>query len=168
MWSTTASTLTLRLLVRWLLLAAWPLHLLVLVPLAVTESVAFLTAQPAVGDAALRLGAHYLCGAWLSFAVHETGHAVALTRGSGVARFTLIRTSWRFSITTEEVLDERRVIWVAVSGPGAAVAGGLLLWLIQPGWLLHGWYLTHALFLLPMFGDGRAVLHGFTAMRRKP
>lgn len=142
------------------------MHLVVIVPVCAAGLIAVATGQPAVSRALLLVTAHYVFGAWLSFALHETGHAVALDSAPGVAALTLTRTTWRFSVAPHGVLRGRDVVEAALSGPGSCVVVGVVLWMLRPEAMLHGWYIAHAVFLLPVFADGQALFHGAAAGSR--
>lgn len=132
---------------------------LVFVTLAIVTLVfALATDQPAIGLAALFLLAHDALGLWASFAVHELGHAVGLMNARGVSAVTVERNLLRLSITPHGSIRGRDAFVAAALGPACCIAIGLVLWVTVPQLLLHVWYLGHAVFLLPVFGDGRAMV----------
>ncbi|WP_146252255.1 hypothetical protein [Streptomyces carminius] len=104
-----------------------------------------------------------------SFALHESAHVVALRRVRTVTRIALERTAWRTSVVPEGTMTARQTAGVALAGPLSCVAVGALLWLPDLDRSLAWWYLAHAAFLLPLFGDGRALRHALrTARGRRP
>lgn len=123
-----------------------------------TLALAFATDQPAVTIAILALIAHDVLGLWGSFAIHELGHALVLTYAQGVSAITMERNHWRLSVTPHGTISGRDVFVAAVVGPGCCVAIGVVLWICAPHLMLHVWYLAHALFLTPLFNDGRALI----------
>ena len=88
MWSTTVSVLRARTVIRWLALAAWPMHLVFGASMAAATAVAIGFDQPGILGGLLTVGVHYVCGLCASFAIHELGHAVVLRRAPGVTAIT--------------------------------------------------------------------------------
>ncbi|GAA1747575.1 hypothetical protein [Aeromicrobium alkaliterrae] len=108
-----------------------------------------------------------VAGLTASFVLHEAAHLLGLRRIPTVASVRLERTVWRLSLIPAGTLTSRQLVAVALAGPGSCVAVGLLLALAVPGLWLHPWYLAHAVFVLPCFGDGRAILRAATAGRSR-
>lgn len=158
MWSARAERVGASLACRWLLLAAWPLHLAFGALVVATGSLAVVTEQTGISDAVVALVAHYVLGLCGSFALHELGHLFALSRAEGVTAITVERTLWRLSVSAHGRIRGRDALLAALAGPGACVAAGAALLLLAPHSHLHLWYLAHAVFLVPVFGDGRTVL----------
>lgn len=157
MWTATVRTVGPRTGAGWLLLAAWPVRLVFVAIAGATLAFAFATGQPMIGLAALFLFAHDLLGLWGSFAIHELGHAVVLMNAHGVSAVTLERSLLRLSITPHGSIRGRDAFLAAAFGPACCIAIGVGLWLAVPHLFLHVWYLGHAIFLLPVFGDGRTL-----------
>lgn len=99
-----------------------------------------------------------------SFVLHEAAHVVLLRRIPTVTRVVVTRTAWRTSVIPEGPMTPRQTARVAVAGPASCVLVGVLLLTSGVDRALSWWYLAHALFLLPCFGDGRTLLH--TARQR--
>lgn len=99
------------------------------------------------------------------FALHESAHALVLKRIRTVTHIVIERTVWRTSVIPEGTMTARQTALVALAGPAACVAVGTVLWLPGLDRSLAWWYLAHGVFLLPFFGDGRALLHGCLATR---
>lgn len=115
------------------------------------------------GDPGLALLALLFCKAAVlglvgSFAVHEAAHAAVLARSPGVTGITVERTGWRVSLIPEGTLTRARNAAVALSGPLTCGAIGAILYLTGLDRGLAWWYMLHLVFLLPLFGDGRALL----------
>ncbi|MGW3955945.1 hypothetical protein ACWEKM_34680 [Streptomyces sp. NPDC004752] len=92
-----------------------------------------------------------------SFALHEAAHVVTLKRIPTVTHIALHRTAWRTSVIPEGAMTARQTAGVALAGPLSCVIAGALLRLSGLDGSLAWWYLAHALFLLPCFGDGRTL-----------
>jgi hypothetical protein len=99
-----------------------------------------------------------------SFVVHETAHLLALRRLRTVTEVRLERTLWRLSLRPIGPMTPGQVAGVALAGPGACVVVGIALALALPESSVRWWYLAHAVFLLPVFGDGRALLGAVLAL----
>jgi hypothetical protein len=100
------------------------------------------------------------------FALHESAHALVLKRIRTVTHITIERTAWRTSVIAEGFMTARQTAVVALAGPSACIAVGALLWLPGLDRSLAWWYLAHIVFLLPFFGDGRALWHSLRAAPR--
>lgn len=100
-----------------------------------------------------------------SYVVHECAHVLALRRMPGVTRIEVERSVWRFSIIPSGTMSARQVVVVAAAGPLSAVAVGLLLVLVGLDRVLGAVYLVHGIQLLPVFGDGRALISGLRGNR---
>ncbi|MGR8012315.1 hypothetical protein [Streptomyces hypolithicus] len=103
-----------------------------------------------------------------SFALHESAHVLVLKRIRTVTHIAIERTAWRTSVIPEGTMTARQTAVVALAGPSACVGVGALLWLSGLDRYLAWWYLAHIVFLLPFFGDGRALWHSFRATWRQP
>lgn len=160
MWAETIDRLTAGATARWLLPAGWPGHLAFAVCVSATGAFAIIMSQPAVVAALLTLCMHYIVGLCGSFALHELGHALVLIRADGVTGVTLERTAWRISVRASGAIRGRAAFVAALAGPGGCAATGGILLLACPHALLHVWFFAHAVFLLPVFGDGRALISG--------
>jgi hypothetical protein len=102
-------------------------------------------------------------GAAGSYAVHESGHALALGLCSGVERVDVECRFLRVSLCPVGTVTRLEAIGVALAGPGACVAISGVLALLLPGSGLQWWYLAQGLFLLPPFGDGLCLLRAARA-----
>lgn len=125
-----------------------------------------MTGQTALVAGTAVLASHYVCGLCGSFALHELGHLIVLRRCTGVTDLTLERTLWRISVSAHGRIRGRDMLVAAVAGPGGCIAIGLALLLTCPQLLLHAWFLAHAVFLLPLFADGRAAIAGIRSWPR--
>lgn len=103
-----------------------------------------------------------------SFALHESAHVVVLKRIHTVTHITVERTALRTSVIPEGTMTARQAAVVALSGPSVCVAVGAVLWLSGLDRPLSWWYLGHLVFLLPFFGDGRALWHSVRSTRGQP
>ncbi|NEC18286.1 hypothetical protein [Streptomyces parvus] len=106
-------------------------------------------------------------GLAVPFALHESAHVFALKRIPTVTHIVIERTTWRTSVVPSGTMSARHTVLVALIGPGACVAVGTLLWASGLGRALAWWYLAHVLFLLPFFGDGRALWNSLPEALRK-
>ena len=167
MWSARAERVGAGLICRWLLLAAWPLHLGFGALLMATGALAAVTEQTGIADAVAALAAHYVLGLCCSFGLHELGHLFVLSRARGITAITLERTLWRLSVSAHGRISGRAALLAALAGPGSCVVAGIALLMLIPQSHLHLWYLAHAVFLVPVFGDGRTVLSVVLSRRRQ-
>lgn len=107
----------------------------------------------------LLLTLHGVMGLWLSFAIHEAAHLVLLKRVAGVnshISFTLMR----ISVVPHGLMSGWQIARVALAGPMLCVGIGIGIALTMPEVQLQWWYLAHAIFVLPLFGDGRSLIKG--------
>lgn len=158
MWSARAERIGAGVVCRWLLLAGWPIHLTFGALVAATAVLGAVTAQPGITHGVAALAAHYVFGLCCSFALHELGHLLVLSRADDVTAITVERTLWRLSVSAHGRIRARDAVLSAIAGPGSCVVAGIALLLLMPQAHLHPWFLAHAVFLLPVFGDGRAVM----------
>ena len=98
------------------------------------------------------------------FALHESAHVLVIKRISTVTHITIERTAWRTSMIPEGTMSPRQTCVVALAGPSVCVTVGVLLWLPDLDRSLAWWYIAHIVFLLPFFGDGRAIQNSLRAM----
>ncbi|SCK06219.1 hypothetical protein [Streptomyces sp. WMMB 322] len=98
-----------------------------------------------------------------AFALHESAHVVVLKRIGTVTHIAVERTVLRTSVVPEGTMTARQAAAVALSGPSACFAVGAVLWLSGLDRSLSWWYLAHIVFLLPFFGDGRALRQSLRA-----
>ncbi|MFJ6944948.1 hypothetical protein ACISU4_09895 [Streptomyces wuyuanensis] len=98
-----------------------------------------------------------------SFALHESAHVLVLKRISTITHITIERTAWRTSMIPHGTMTARLTAVVALAGPAGCLAVGALLWLSGLDRAVAWWYLGHVVFLLPFFGDGRALWHARSA-----
>lgn len=102
------------------------------------------------------------------FALHESAHVAALKRIRTVTHIAIERTALRTSVIPEGTMTGRQSAAVALAGPSACFAVGAALWLSGLDRPLSWWYLAHIVFLLPVFGDGRALWQGLRPGRERP
>lgn len=126
--------------------------------MAITTAVGAAAEQPEIVAAALSIGTQYVFGLCGSFALHELGHLAALSRARGVTGIALERTLWRTSVRVHGVHRAQEAAAAAIAGPGTCVLAGGILWVLAPGLSPHGWYLAHAVFVVPVFNDGRQMV----------
>lgn len=93
-----------------------------------------------------------------AFALHEVAHVVLLRRIATVRTIVLERTAWRFSVVPRGAISPPQAAAVAVAGPAASALVGVALRVTGVDLWLSWWFLAHAAFLLPVFGDGRALV----------
>lgn len=104
---------------------------------------------------------YYLCF-FLSFALHELGHVMVLKKEE--VPFEIVSNFYKISVIPLKPLEKHIGLLTALAGPGlsALVGGGLYLFNLFLGSdllkLASFIYILHLLFLLPCFGDGRAIL----------
>lgn len=146
----------------------WPLLALVVVLVGAAAVWLAVSGDPSLVDVAAGFGRTVLVGLVGSFALHESAHVVLLRRIPGITHITLERTAWRFSVAPVGTLSARQVGLVAVAGPGACLLAAPVWWVAAPGSGLAWWYAAHAVFLLPLFGDGRMLLASVRAGARMP
>lgn len=109
------------------------------------------------------LAVHVVFGFGGSYLLHEAGHIVLLSRYPSVEGIDVTASWTRFSVHPRGSLSPLQVIAVGLIGPVGCFVIGAGLWLL--GSNLAFWYMGHIIFLLPIFGDGRAVLLSLTKMR---
>ncbi|MFF6976731.1 hypothetical protein ACFZAV_03065 [Streptomyces sp. NPDC008343] len=97
-----------------------------------------------------------------SFVLHESAHAIALKRLQTITHIAVDRSAWRTSVVPIGTMTARQMAGVALVGPMSCAGVGALLWLSGLNRPLAWWHLAHVVFLLPFFGDGRALC---TALR---
>lgn len=107
-------------------------------------------------------------GLTVPFALHESAHVLALKRVPTVTHIMIERVAWRISVVPSGTMTARQAASVALAGPGICVMAGTLLWISGLDRSLSWWYLAHALFLLPFFGDGRALRRSLPEAWRQP
>lgn len=147
----------------------WPLLVFAGVLLAVALAWMARSGDPVPAEMAwLLLAKPAALGLVAPFALHESAHALVLKRIRTVTHIAIERTAWRTSVIPEGTMTARQTAAVALAGPAACVAVGALLWLPGLDRPLAWWYLAHIGFLLPFFGDGRALLRALRATWRAP
>lgn len=100
-----------------------------------------------------------------AFALHEVAHVMVLRRVSTVTTVLVERTTWRFSVIPQGTISPRQSMTVAFAGPAACALVGVGLRASQADPWLSWWFLAHTAFLLPVFGDGRALVSGLLRWR---
>lgn len=142
----------------------WPYAAVVLSFTACTL-LAAVTTDPVLFQAGLWLLMHalFLLG---SFLVHEWSHVVGMRLFSGVSSVVITADSLRFSVVPVGRLYGWQIAIVAISGPGVSCVAGALIALLASESFLQCWFLLHAVFLLPFFGDGRSLIVGIREWSR--
>ena len=90
------------------------------------------------------------------FWCHEMGHLVALLLCRGVHSVDVQATAWRVSLQPCGELTRAQAALVALAGPGTSILVGAVLLLLGHH-VTGAVFLAHVVFLLPCFGDGRAL-----------
>jgi hypothetical protein len=142
----------------------WPLAAVALGFSACT-ALATMTADPVLFQVSLWLLVHVLC-LLSSFLVHELFHVVGMRLFHGVSHIVVSAGVLRFSVIPIGSLYGWQIAIVAVLGPGSSCVVGAMLALLTPSSLLQCWFLLHAIFLLPFFGDGRGLILGIREWAR--
>jgi hypothetical protein len=91
---------------------------------------------------------------------------VGMRQFPGVSHVVVSAGVLRFSVIPIGSLYGWQIAVVAVLGPGASCSVGALIALLTPSSLLQYWFLLHAFFLLPFFGDGRGLRLGIREWTR--
>jgi hypothetical protein len=106
---------------------------------------------------------HAIAGLGGSYFLHECAHIFLLANYPSI-KCVDVATSWtRFSLHPQGTLTPLQMTAVGAVGPLGCVAVGAVLWLTNSS--LAYWYLGHIIFLLPIFGDGRAIIFSLAKMR---
>ena len=142
----------------------WPFAAVVLSFTACTF-LAAVTTDPILFQAGLWLLVHalFLLGGFL---VHEWSHVAGMRLFRGVSDIVISAGVLRFSVIPVGRLYGWQIAVVAILGPSASCLVGALVALLAPGSLLQYWFLLHAVFLLPFFGDGRSLILGIRVWAR--
>ncbi len=135
----------------------WPLLALAAVAVLASAVVAVTTGGLATAQAAWWFVRVAVLGLVGSFVLHETMHLVLLRRVETVRTVILTRERWRVSVTPVGTMTPRQVATTALAGPASCVLVGLALLPVDA--VVAVVHLAHALQLLPVFGDGRALVH---------
>jgi hypothetical protein len=141
----------------------WPLLLFASLILAAALLWAAVSGDTAQLPVAAWIFTAATAGLTTSFALHECLHAAALKRITTVTAVTLERTWGRISLVPHGSMTGWQAATVAASGPLGCILAGALLALHEATRTLSWWYLGHAVFLLPVFGDGIALTKGLLA-----
>ncbi|SHJ92313.1 hypothetical protein SAMN02745244_03587 [Tessaracoccus bendigoensis DSM 12906] len=104
------------------------------------------------------VGAFLIGGVAASYLLHELAHLGGLALCGGVRRIRVENSRWRLSLTPEGEMGARSALLVALVGPGTYLLFGGLLYMVAPGSWITWCYLSHVVFLVPAFGDGRTVI----------
>lgn len=156
--ATLAVAISLLLKLRWLLLG-------VLVFSALGIMWWLNSGEPSLLIAAGQIMEMITWGVVLPFLLHETAHAVVALGGAHVTAVRIENTLLRMSVLPEGELSYARALATAVAGPGICFFAALGLLLVgQPVKALG--FGIHLIFLLPWFGDGRAVAFALANLRR--
>ena len=124
-----------------------------------------MTADPVLFQMSLWLLMHTICLLG-SFLVHELFHVVGMRLFHGISHIVVSAGVLRFSVIPVGSLYGWQIVIVAVLGPGSSCLLGAVLALLTPSSLLQCWFLLHAIFLLPFFGDGRSLILGIRERAR--
>lgn len=96
----------------------------------------------------------------LSCFIHELGHYLSVRYTPSISGFTWEMTWTRISLVCEGKTTPQDRIIGGLAGPGLSLICGTLLCLF-PGTRTYGIiFCLHAIFLLPIFGDGKQILIG--------
>ncbi|WP_411374138.1 hypothetical protein ACLH0K_13875 [Arthrobacter sp. MPF02] len=106
---------------------------------------------------------HSVVGLGGSYFLHEAAHLVLLSKYPTIEKVEVTASWARFSVHPSGSVTPLQAIGVGLSGPVACCIVGAVLW--QVGSPLAAWYLGHLVFLLPVFGDGKAVLMSLRRLR---
>ncbi|MEV3938955.1 hypothetical protein AB0K52_23655 [Glycomyces sp. NPDC049804] len=145
----------------------WPLLLFVSLALGTAAAWAAGTGDTTQLPLAGWIFAAAVAGLTASFTLHECAHAAVLGRIATVSEVSIERTLGRVSLIPHGHMTGRQAAAVAVSGPVACAAVGAVLAVPEATRPLSWWYLGHGLFLLPVFGDGIALVKGLLAGSRR-
>lgn len=96
----------------------------------------------------------------LSCFIHELGHYLAARYAPSISRFTWEMTWTRISLVCEGKTTPRDRIISGLTGPGLSLLCGSLLCLFPDTRTYGIVFCLHAIFLLPIFGDGKQILIG--------
>ncbi|MDO4666021.1 MAG: hypothetical protein Q4A71_07490 [Actinomycetaceae bacterium] len=66
----------------------------------------------------------------------------------------------RFSIRVVGSSTGRGIFFTAIGAPVTVAAFGMIMNIWFPNFDLLGWYIFHLIYLLPFFGDGKAMIFG--------
>lgn len=141
----------------------WPLLLFASLVLAAALSWAAVSGDATQLPVAAWIFTATTAGLTASFALHECLHAAVLKRITTITAVTLERTRGRISLVPHGSMTGWQAATVAASGPLGCVLVGALLTLHETTRPLSWWYLGHAVFLLPVFGDGIVLTKGLLA-----
>lgn len=100
------------------------------------------------------------------FLMHEWSHLAGMKLFPGVTHVVLFADALRFSVIPVGRLQGWQIAIVAILGPTASCLVGALIALLAPDSFLQHWFLVHAVFLLPFFGDGRSLIIGIREWSR--
>lgn len=107
-------------------------------------------------DVVFLLLLHVTVGLIFSCLLHEVSHVFFLLRIPEIKKVTFEITLFRISVRPCGNMTRGQAILVALSGPGICFLCGVGLCFIYRD--LSWWYLIHIMSLLPIFGDGRAII----------
>ena len=95
---------------------------------------------------------------WGSFLLHELAHALVICHIPAVKGVVVEQNMLRVSLRPQGALALREAVIISISGPGIPVLIGLLLIIFKVPIILCGIFISHLIFLLPCFGDGKALV----------
>ena len=123
--------------------------------------VSFLAEAPSLAKSAAYLTLHAVGGLFGSFLLHELVHLVTLrVLAPGVTTIYLEITFLRVSLCPRGIMTGWQSAIVAASGPVVCLLAGCIISAFTFDIGLSNWMFLHTLFLIPIFGDGRAIVRG--------
>lgn len=122
--------------------------------------------SPMIRDLGVSFVKHFYFGLVAGFLIHEIAHALLLSITMRELKDIRTESSFaRFSIIASGRSTGRGIFVTAMGGPVAAAAFGFFMNVVSPNFDLFAWYFLHLFFLLPLFGDGRAIIFGIRHWR---
>lgn len=137
----------------------WPFLVFLVLEVAVGIVVYEISGNGIVISIARLFALHLLAGLLGSFVVHEMGHWAVLALSPSVREVAVERSIFRISLLPLGKISVGEACAAALAGPVSAVVFGGFFWLFARNLGIHYWYIVHMLFLLPLFGDGRALVY---------
>lgn len=116
-------------------------------------------------NTAIMLSVIYFLGYIMSASLHEYMHIVCMRR-AGIQQIRLENNLWKFSIITDEKVQGKVLIAIALSGPLMCFVIGIVLIFIGRIWRVDLMLICSALYLIqivnviPPFGDGIMIIKG--------
>lgn len=116
-------------------------------------------------NTAIALSVIYFVGFIMSSSLHEYMHVVCM-KIAGIQQVRLKNCLWKFSIITDEKVQGKKLIIIALSGPLMCFAIGIVLLVIGIIWnidlvlICSALYLIHIVNIIPPLGDGIMIIKG--------